>query len=481
MTDQTKPNLLETDIEGYLKQHENKDLLRFLTCGNVDDGKSTLIGRLLHDSKLIFEDHMAAIKSDSKKFNTTDEEFDLALLVDGLQSEREQGITIDVAYRYFATEKRKFIIADCPGHEQYTRNMATGASNCDLAIVMIDARKGVQTQTKRHSYIASLLGLKHVIVAINKMDLVDYSQDVYRQIKADYKAFAEQLDIPDVRFVPISALKGDNVVDKGNNLDWYPGATLMQLLDTVTISDDKNLDTFRLPVQYVNRPNLDFRGFCGTIASGIINVGDQITAFPSGKTSSVERIVTADGDLPTAFSGQAITLTLKDEIDISRGDVIAKTLAVKSSADQKLLPTTSSNFAATIVWMADAALQPGKEYELKIGTKNTFGKISNINHRIDVNTLEQLDASELQLNEIANCTIETSAPVVIDQYEQVVGTGSFIIIDRLTNVTVGAGMITNTMLEALSPQPTARTYTDAEIALNKYIREYYPEWECKKI
>ncbi|WP_428615508.1 sulfate adenylyltransferase subunit CysN, partial [Pseudoalteromonas sp.] len=403
MTEQITPNLLETDIEGYLKQHENKDLLRFLTCGNVDDGKSTLIGRLLHDSKLIFEDHMAAIKNDSKKFNTTDEEFDLALLVDGLQSEREQGITIDVAYRYFATEKRKFIIADCPGHEQYTRNMATGASNCDLAIVMIDARKGVQTQTKRHSYIASLLGLKHVIVAINKMDLVDYSQDVYRQIKADYKAFAEQLDIPDVRFVPISALKGDNVVDKGDNLDWYPGATLMQLLDTVTISDDKNLDTFRLPVQYVNRPNLDFRGFCGTIASGVINVGDQITAFPSGKTSSVERIVTADGDLPMAFAGQAITLTLKDEIDISRGDVI-----VKSSTDQKQLPTTTSNFAATIVWMADAAMQPGKEYELKIGTKNTFGKISNINHRIDVNTLEQIDASELQLNEIANCSIETS-------------------------------------------------------------------------
>jgi len=297
---------------------------------------------------------------------------------------------------------------------------------------------------------------------------------VYRKIKADYKAFAEQLEIPDVRFVPISALKGDNVVDKGNNLDWYPGATLMQLLDTVTISDDKNLDTFRLPVQYVNRPNLDFRGFCGTIASGIINVGDQITAFPSGKTSSVERIVTADGDLPTAFAGQAITLTLKDEIDISRGDVI-----VKSSTDQKQLPSTTSNFAATIVWMADAAMQPGKEYELKIGTKNTFGKISNINHRIDVNTLEQIDASELQLNEIANCTIETSAPVVIDQYKQVVGTGSFIVIDRLTNVTVGAGMITNTSSEAQSSYFEARVYTDAEKALNKFICENYPEWGCK--
>ncbi|KAA1162948.1 sulfate adenylyltransferase subunit CysN [Pseudoalteromonas distincta] len=476
MTEQTQANLLETDIEGYLKQHENKDLLRFLTCGNVDDGKSTLIGRLLHDSKLIFEDHMAAIKSDSKKFNTTSGEFDLALLVDGLQSEREQGITIDVAYRYFATEKRKFIIADCPGHEQYTRNMATGASNCDLAIVMIDARKGVQTQTKRHSYIASLLGLKHVIVAINKMDLVDYSQDVYRQIKADYKAFAEQLDIPDVRFVPISALNGDNVVDKGENLNWYPGATLMQLLDTVTIADDKNLDTFRLPVQYVNRPNLDFRGFCGTIASGVINVGDKVTAYPSGKASSVERIVTADGDLPMAFAGQAITLTLADEIDISRGDVITRT-----TTDKTQQPTSTTSFAANIVWMADAAMQPGKEYELKIGTKNTFGTISTINHRIDVNTLNELQASELQLNEIANCTIETASPVVVDTYKNVVGTGSFIIIDRLTNVTVGAGMITNTMLEALSPKLAARTYTEAEIALNIYIREHFPEWGAKNV
>lgn len=474
MTVSTQSNLLETDIEGYLKQHENKDMLRFLTCGNVDDGKSTLIGRLLHDSKLIFEDHMAAIKNDSKKFNTTDEEFDLALLVDGLQSEREQGITIDVAYRYFATEKRKFIIADCPGHEQYTRNMATGASNCDLAIVMIDARKGVQTQTKRHSYIASLLGLKHIIVAINKMDLVDYSQDVYRKIKADYKAFAEQLDIPDIRFVPISALKGDNVVDKGDNLDWYPGATLMKLLDTVIISDDKNVDVFRLPVQYVNRPNLDYRGFCGTIASGIINTGDQVTVFPSGKESTVERIVTADGDLDSAFVGQAVTLTLKDEIDISRGDVI-----VKSSNDDKQLPTTTSKFAATIVWMADAAMQVGKEYELKVGTKNTFGRITNINHRIDVNTLEKLEASELQLNEIANCSIETSAPVVIDKYSQVIGTGSFIIIDRLTNVTVGAGMISEP--SDAGKETAIRVYTPAEVALNQYIREHYPEWNAEAI
>ncbi|MGF1737314.1 sulfate adenylyltransferase subunit CysN [Photobacterium satsumensis] len=469
-------SLIASDIEAYLKQHENKDLLRFLTCGNVDDGKSTLIGRLLHDSKMIFEDHMAAIKNDSKKFNTTDGEFDLALLVDGLQSEREQGITIDVAYRYFSTDKRKFIIADCPGHEQYTRNMATGASNCDLAIVMIDARKGVQTQTKRHSYIASLLGIKHIIVAVNKMDLVDYSQGTYRQIKADYKAFAEQLNIPDVRFVPISALRGDNVVDRSAQMDWYPGATLMQLLDTVKINEDKNLDVFRLPVQYVNRPNLDFRGFCGTIAAGVINVGDNVVVYPSGKTSSVARIVTADGDLDSAFAGQAITLTLEDEIDISRGDVI-----VKATEDTTKVPTTTNNFEATIVWMNEAELQPGKEYEIKVGSKNTFGHIETIQHRINVNSLEQHDSTELQLNEIASCVIETASPVVIDKYQDIHGTGSLIIIDRLTNVTVGAGMITNKSLKSDSSELQTRVYTEAELALNKYICDFYPEWKCKKV
>jgi len=467
-------SLIASDIEAYLKQHENKDLLRFLTCGNVDDGKSTLIGRLLHDSKMIFEDHMAAIKSDSKKFNTTDGEFDLALLVDGLQSEREQGITIDVAYRYFSTDKRKFIIADCPGHEQYTRNMATGASNCDLAIVMIDARKGVQTQTKRHSYIASLLGIKHVIVAVNKMDLVEYSQDTYRKIKADYKAFAEQLNITDVRFVPISALRGDNVVDRSEKMDWYPGATLMQLLDTVKINEDKNLDIFRLPVQYVNRPNLDFRGFCGTIASGTINVGDNVVAYPSGKTSAINRIVTADGDLPTAFAGQAITLTLEDEIDISRGDVI-----VKSTCDKEKLPTVTDSFTATLVWMNEAELQQGKEYEIKVGSKNTFGRISNIQHRIDVNTLDQVEATELQLNEIGSCQITTASPVVIDEYNQTHGTGAFIVIDRLTNVTVGAGMVTK--LELINDENKKRNYSTAEIELNNYIRKFYPEWDCNKI
>ncbi|TKB44666.1 sulfate adenylyltransferase subunit CysN [Thalassotalea mangrovi] len=468
MNEQT---LLETDIEEYLKVHENKDMLRFLTCGNVDDGKSTLIGRLLHDSKLIFEDHMAAIKSDSKKFNTTDQEFDLALLVDGLQSEREQGITIDVAYRYFATEKRKFIIADCPGHEQYTRNMATGASNCDLAIVIIDARYGVQTQTKRHSYICSLLGIKHIIVAVNKMDLVDYSQDIYRKIKEDYKSFSEQLDIPDIRFVPISALKGDNVVNKSEPMEWYPGATLMALLDTVKVDTDNNTDDFRFPVQYVTRPNLDFRGFCGTIAGGIIHVGDVITAMPSGKTSSVKSIVTADGDLQSASVGQAVTITLNDEIDVSRGDVLVKS---------NKLSTSSDKFRATIVWMNDAAMQPGKEYEFKIGTKNTYGRVQKIDYRIDVNTLEHTEESEMQLNEIASCVVQTNNPVVIDEYVKVKGTGSFVIIDRLTNITVGAGMISETTV-ADDDKPQAREYSQSEKDLNAFIRATFPEWDCKSI
>jgi sulfate adenylyltransferase large subunit len=469
-------SLITTDIKAYLQQHENKDLLRFLTCGNVDDGKSTLIGRLLHDSKMIFEDQLAAIKSDSKKFNTTDQEFDLALLVDGLQSEREQGITIDVAYRYFSTDKRKFIIADCPGHEQYTRNMATGASNCELAVVMIDARNGVQTQTRRHSFIVSLLGIKHVIVAVNKMDLVEYDQAVYRRIKADYKQFAEQLNIPDVRFVPLSALRGDNVVERSEKMDWYPGATLMQLLETVKVAADKNLQVFRMPVQYVNRPNLDFRGFCGTIASGVIHVGDKVVAYPSGKSSAVARIVTADGDLTEGVVGQAVTLTLADEIDISRGDVL-----VKASTDLGKLPTITQRFAATLVWMSEAEMQPGKEYQLKIGSKNTYGRIETIHHRVNVNTLEQVPATELQLNEIARCVIETTSPVVIDPYRDIHGTGALIVIDRLTNITVGAGMISQVTVDAADSAQPPRTYTEAEVALNHYIREHYPEWGCHAI
>ncbi|UYM18542.1 sulfate adenylyltransferase subunit CysN [Endozoicomonas euniceicola] len=466
--------LIEKDILGYLKQHESKDMLRFLTCGNVDDGKSTLIGRLLHDSKMIFEDQLGAIKNDSKKFNTTDQEFDLALLVDGLQSEREQGITIDVAYRYFSTEKRKFIIADCPGHEQYTRNMATGASNCDLAIILIDARYGVQTQTKRHSFIASLLGIKHIVVAVNKMDLVDYSQDRFREIKAEYKEFADQLNLSDIRFVPISALCGDNVVESGENMPWYPGATLMKLLETVTITDDLNTTDFRLPVQYVNRPNLDFRGFCGTVAAGKIHKGDAVTALPSGKQSTVKTIHSPNGEVEEAFVGQAITLTLDDEIDVSRGDMLV-------NSDH--LPEVSEAVEAHIVWMSEQAMVPGREYALKFATKSTFGRIESIEHRVDVNTLEQQEAHQLALNEIGLCRVVANAPIVFDKYDDVRGSGNFIVIDRMTNVTVGAGMITGKAGEAKveNREITPERMKEFEVKMNALVREYFPHWEAVKI
>ncbi|MBE0470455.1 MAG: sulfate adenylyltransferase subunit CysN [Methyloprofundus sp.] len=433
-------DLISSDIDAYLAQHERKELLRFLTCGNVDDGKSTLIGRLLYDSKMIYEDQLAAVQSDSVKSGTTGAgKIDLALLVDGLQAEREQGITIDVAYRYFSTATRKFIIADTPGHEQYTRNMATGASTCDLAVILIDARYGVQTQTKRHSFIASLLGLKHIIVAINKMDLANYSADTYEKIKADYIDFVANLDgLNDIHFIPMSALDGDNVVNKSENMPWYTGLTMMETLETVKIADDENFSDPRFPVQYVNRPNLDFRGFCGTVASGIFHKGDKITALPSGKTSTIKSIVTFDGELEEAFPPMAITLTLNDEIDISRGDTIV-------SSDQ--LPSVADKFDANIVWMAENALTPGKQYILKLATRSVSGSIANIQHRIDVNTLEHHDAKKLQLNEIGLCTISVNAPVVFDAYKRSKGTGSFIIIDRLTNVTVGAGMITGASSE----------------------------------
>ncbi|MCF7971556.1 MAG: sulfate adenylyltransferase subunit CysN [Methylococcaceae bacterium] len=428
-------DLISSDIDAYLAQHERKELLRFLTCGNVDDGKSTLIGRLLYDSKMIYEDQLAAVQSDSVKSGTTGAgKIDLALLVDGLQAEREQGITIDVAYRYFSTATRKFIIADTPGHEQYTRNMATGASTCDLAVILIDARYGVQTQTKRHSFIASLLGLKHIIVAINKMDLASYSEETYEKIKADYLDFVGNLDgLNDIHFIPMSALDGDNVVNKSVSMPWYTGKTMMETLETVEISGDENFQDPRFPVQYVNRPNLDFRGFCGTVASGIFHKGDKITVLPSGKTSTIKSIVTFDGELKEAFPPMAITLTLTDEIDISRGDTIVC---------NDNLPNIADKFDANIVWMAENALTPGKQYILKLATRSVSGSIANIQHRIDVNTLEHHDAKKLQLNEIGLCTVSVNAPVVFDAYKRSKGTGSFIIIDRLTNVTVGAGMIT---------------------------------------
>ncbi|HEY5718717.1 MAG TPA: sulfate adenylyltransferase subunit CysN [Motiliproteus sp.] len=424
--------LISTDIGAYLAQHEQKELLRFLTCGNVDDGKSTLIGRLLHDSKMIYEDQLEAIKSASIKSGTTGGEIDLALLVDGLQAEREQGITIDVAYRYFSTARRKFIIADTPGHEQYTRNMATGASTCDLAVILIDARHGVQTQTKRHSFITSLLGIKHTIIAINKMDLVEYSEARYEEIKHEFQAFAAGLNMHDLHFVPLSALKGDNVVSLSDSMPWYQGLPLMEILETVEIAADRNLDDLRFPVQYVNRPNLDFRGYCGTLASGIVRPGDEITVLPSGKSSKVKSIVTWDGDLEEAFAPMSVTLTLEDEIDISRGDMIVHSHKV---------PAVINRFNAHLVWMNDAPLKPGKEYLIKIGTTTVTGRVSNLDHKIDVNTLEETHTSELALNEIALCELTLDRPVVCDDYLNHPGTGSFIVIDRLSNLTMGAGMI----------------------------------------
>jgi bifunctional enzyme CysN/CysC len=439
-------SLIGEDILAYLKQHENKELLRFLTCGNVDDGKSTLIGRLLYDSKMIFEDQLAAIESDSVKHGTTGDKIDLALLVDGLAAEREQGITIDVAYRYFSTEKRKFIIADTPGHEQYTRNMATGASLCDLAIILVDARYGVQTQTKRHSFIASLLGIKNVIVAVNKMDLMGFDENKFEQIQSDYLAFAKDLELENILFVPLSALDGDNVVNRSERSPWYKGKTLMEMLETVEINSNRNLVNFRFPVQYVNRPNLDFRGFCGTVASGIVRPGDKITALPSGKESTVKAIVTAEGNLQEAFAGQAVTLTLEDEIDISRGDMIVK------SNDQ---PLTANTINADIVWMAEDAMKPGKQYNMKFASAQNTGSISGVHHRIDVNTMEQFDADDLKLNEIGLCEITLNKTVAFDPYKKNRASGAFIIIDRLTNVTVGAGMIVGVADETSSDQLTA--------------------------
>ncbi len=465
-------DLISEDILAYLKQHENKEMLRFLTCGNVDDGKSTLIGRLLYDSKMIFEDQLAAIEKDSVKHGTTGEKLDLALLVDGLAAEREQGITIDVAYRYFSTDKRKFIIADTPGHEQYTRNMATGASNCDLAIILIDARYGVQTQTKRHSFIASLLGIKHVIIAVNKMDLLDFSEEKYNSITADYAEFAQNLDITNISYVPLSALDGDNVVNRSERSPWYKGETLMEMLESAQINNERNLDNFRFPVQYVNRPNLDFRGFCGTVASGCIRPGDQITALPSGKSSAVKAIVTFDGNQQEAFIGQAVTLTLEDEIDISRGDMIVKT------ADQ---PQTSSTLNAEIVWMSEDAMKPGKAYDMKFSSTPNTGSISNIHHRIDVNTLEKHDADELKLNEIGLCEITLNKAVAFDPYKKNRATGAFIIIDRLSNVTVAAGMVVgaaetqnDTQLTAVSAQEKAARFDQKAAAIfftgsNKHV------------
>ncbi|MBW8812398.1 MAG: sulfate adenylyltransferase subunit CysN [Caulobacterales bacterium] len=424
--------LIAEDIDAYLHQHEHKSLLRFLTCGSVDDGKSTLIGRLLYDSKMIFEDQLAALEADSKKVGTQGGEIDFALLVDGLAAEREQGITIDVAYRFFSTDKRKFIVADTPGHEQYTRNMVTGASTADAAVILIDARKGVLTQTRRHSYLVSLLGIRHVVLAINKMDLVGWSQEVFDQILADYHDFAAQIGIKDFTAIPMSALKGDNITEPSPHAPWYDGPPLMRWLEDAPVEDDLQARPFRMPVQWVNRPNLDFRGFSGLIASGVVKPGDKLKALPSGRESTVERIVTFRGDLSQAVAGQSVTLTLKDEIDVSRGDVLAAAAQPPEVADQ---------FESTVVWFDDEPLLPGRPYLMKLGARTVTAQVAEPKHKINVNTLEKLAATRLELNEIGVCNLSLSAPVAFDPYAENKDLGGFILIDRLSNRTVGAGML----------------------------------------
>jgi len=428
-----------TDLQQFLAAQEKKTLLRFLTCGSVDDGKSTLIGRLLYDTKLLFEDTLASLEKDSKKFGTTGEDIDFALLVDGLEAEREQGITIDVAYRFFATDKRKFIVADTPGHEQYTRNMATGASNSELAVILIDARKGVLTQTRRHAYIASLLGIRHIVLAVNKIDLVGYDQAVFDKIVADFSAFSAKLGFVSQVAIPISARFGVNVIEKSDATPWYTGPALLAHLESVDVDTALADQPFRLPVQWVNRPNLDFRGFSGTIAGGRVRPGDTVAVAKSGKTSTVTRIVTMDGDRDEAVAGDAITLTLADEVDISRGDVLV---------DPQARPAVSDQFAAHLLWMADDALLPGRQYLLKMGTATVPASVSDLKHKVDVNTLDHLAGKTLALNEVGFCNFALAQPLAFDPYKDNRDTGGFILIDRFTNATVGAGMIDFSLMRA---------------------------------
>jgi bifunctional enzyme CysN/CysC len=426
--------LIAEDIDAYLQQHQHKSLLRFITCGSVDDGKSTLIGRLLYDSKMIFEDQLAALEADSKKVGTQGQEIDFALLVDGLAAEREQGITIDVAYRFFATEKRKFIVADCPGHEQYTRNMVTGASTADLAILLVDARKGVIVQTRRHAYLAHLIGVKNIVLAVNKMDLIDFDRDRYNAICDDFRAFCRQAGINDeFTCIPISGLAGDNITTKSANTPWYGGDTLMAHLETVEIDNvTDQAKPFRMPVQWVNRPNLDFRGFSGLVATGAIKPGDAIRELPSGKTSTVTKIVTLDGELDEAVAGQSVTICLADEIDCSRGSVLA-------TADAP--PEVSDQFESTIVWMDDEPLIPGRAYWLKLGTQMVSATVQSPKYVINVNTLEQLAAKTLELNAIGVAELATDKPLVFEPYAANRALGGYILIDKITNRTVGAGML----------------------------------------
>ena len=426
-------SLLEQDVAAYLDAHERKGLLRFITCGSVDDGKSTLIGRLLHDSQLIFDDQLAALEADSRRIGTQGDEIDFALLLDGLAAEREQGITIDVAYRFFSTDRRKYIVADTPGHEQYTRNMVTGASTADCAVILIDGRKGVLTQTRRHTYLVSLLGIRHVAVAVNKMDLVDFSEQAFAEIERDYRDFAARIGIEEATCIPLSALKGDNVTERSANMPWFEGPTLLEYLETVEIDAERaQRGPFRLPVQWVNRPNLDFRGFAGTVAGGAVSPGDRVIVLPSGRESTVESIVTRDGDLELAVAGQAVTLTLADEIDVSRGDVIAAVYEPPPVGDQ---------FEATVVWMADEPLLRGRNYLLRAGTQTVTATVAPLKYKVNVSTLEHVAANTLELNEIGVVDLELSKPIAFDPYVENRDTGGFILIDRMTNNTVGAGML----------------------------------------
>ena len=465
-------DLIGSNIEEYLNQHEKKGLLRFITCGSVDDGKSTLIGRLLHDSKMIFEDQLAAITSESKTMGKAGEgELDLALLVDGLASEREQGITIDVAYRFFSTDKRKFIIADTPGHEQYTRNMATGASTAHAAVILIDARYGVQTQTRRHSYICNLLGIRHLIVAINKMDLVDYSQTRYEEIKKEYQEFAKELgiDADQAEYIPMSALVGDNVVNSSKKMTWYKGETLTQWLESVNFEDEFPNKFTRLPIQLVVRPDLNFRGFAGTLEAGAIEKGMEITVLPGGKKTQIKDIYLAGKQVDKVDTNQAVMVTTTEEVDISRGSMIV-------AGDHPLL---SKRAEAEFIWMAETPLVAGQEYLIKCGTLVTPGRLESLTYKTNVNTLECVETETLELNEIGHGVLNVNEALIFDPYTSLRETGSFVIIDRLTNVTVGAGLLREKAQGEILHG--GRQYTDAERALNVYIREHFPEWLCKEI
>ncbi|MBW3117497.1 sulfate adenylyltransferase subunit CysN [Providencia rettgeri] len=457
-------------VEPYLLAQQQKGLLRFLTCGNVDDGKSTLIGRLLHDTRQIYQDQLSTLQSDSKRIGTQGEKLDLALLVDGLAAEREQGITIDVAYRYFSTEKRKFIIADTPGHEQYTRNMATGASTCSLSILLIDARKGVQEQTRRHSFISTLLGIRHLIVAVNKMDLVDYSEAIFEKIKQDYQKFAMELPVDlKVWFVPISALDGDNIVNSSDNLKWYQGDTLLSILENVQVEQKASEQALRFPVQYVNRPNLDFRGYSGTLSSGVVEVGQKVKVLPSGAISAIKEIVTFSGLQDFAVPGEAITLVLEDEIDISRGDLIV-------AQDETLQSTQHAS--VDVVWMSEQPLVQGQQLDIKIAGKRSRAKVENIQYQVDINNLTQKVATELPLNGIGLVEFSFDEPLLLENYQRNADTGGMIFIDRLTNVTVGAGLVRETQTPVFEKNSD---FSEFEIELNKLVRRHFPHWGARDV